>query len=276
MSDLIINLHTAARHYCIDRLRYVESRCAERTRRRARYVLRRIELLQDVLVEIERFSPRDFRSLQEARDLIKLAATTTKGYLTPDDTAGKRAEERERRGFVRYINRTKDRHLGRIDPLPFRRVLGRIEGEQIHNRLKKKWGTDGFAWYAPTDSRNSNIELFTDKHFQEEVGAERIRVILAEAGITRLWELRRCGPSYELDVELLDLEYFGSEAYWFGRCGRPEAYWFTNVMDWIIYLDEEGVITIGGWLLDEVKRIWSNWKRRTAPRWNPDDWNKLK
>jgi hypothetical protein len=101
-------------------------------------------------------------------------------------------------------------------------------------------------------------------------------VILAEAGINRLWELRRCGPSYELDVELLDLQYYGSEAYWFGRCGRPEAYWFTNVMDWIIYLDEEGVITIGGWLLDEVKRTWSNWQRRTAPRWNPDDWNKLK
>ena len=165
--------------------------------------------------------------------------------------------------------------MGFMDPLPFRRVLGRIEGQQIHNRLKKKWGTDGFAWYAPTDSRNPNAELFIDRYFQEEIGAEPIRVLLAEAGITRLWELRRCGPSYELDLELLDLQYYGSEAYWFGRCGRPEAYWFTTEMDWIIYLDEEGVITIGGWLLDEVKRIWSDWGRRTAPRWNPDDWNKL-
>ena len=60
-----------------------------------------------------------------------------------------REKEKERRAFLRYIEKTKKRELSLVDPVPFRRVLGRIEGKQIHNRLTKKWGTHGFGWYPP-------------------------------------------------------------------------------------------------------------------------------
>ena len=68
MNDLVNNLYTASRRYCIDRLKYVHSHSRSRTAQRAWRVLCRIDLLQDVLVEIERFTPRDFSGLEEARE----------------------------------------------------------------------------------------------------------------------------------------------------------------------------------------------------------------
>lgn len=234
----------------------------------------RVDLLQDVLVEIERFTPRDFSGLEEAREFIRLAAVTTKGHLAMGNRISEREKEKERRAFLRYIEKTKKRELSLVDPVPFRRVLGRIEGKQIHNRLTKKWGTHGFGWYAPTDSRNPNIEVFTDRHFQEDLGAAPIRAILAENGTSRLWELRQFGPSYELDLDVVDLQYCGSQAYSYISGGGCEAYWFAMTMDWIIYIDKEGEITIGGWLLDALKKVWNNWSERRAPRWDPDNWRR--
>ena len=41
-----------------------------------------------------------------------------------------------------------------------------------------------------------------------------------------------------------------------------EGYWCSQDMDWIVYASHESSITIGGWLLDEVERVWPNWKER--------------
>jgi len=46
-----------------------------------------------------------------------------------------------------------------------------------------------------------------------------------------------------------------------------EGYWSSDGLDWIIYASHESSVTVGGWLLEEVKQAWSDWNSRiwTSP-----------
>ena len=46
----------------------------------------------------------------------------------------------------------------------------------------------------------------------------------------------------------------------FSGANFSEGYWCDGAFDWIIYASHESSITIGGWLLPEIKKVWSNWK----------------
>jgi len=63
-----------------------------------------------------------------------------------------------------------------------------------------------------------------------------------------VWELREYGPEYTMDIELLDPIY-----------NLAEGYWSSEQMDWIIYASHESSITVGGWMLDEIKEQWPAW-----------------
>jgi hypothetical protein len=41
-----------------------------------------------------------------------------------------------------------------------------------------------------------------------------------------------------------------------------EGFWCNNNFDWVIYASHESSITVGGWLLAEIKNVWPNWKER--------------
>jgi hypothetical protein len=63
-----------------------------------------------------------------------------------------------------------------------------------------------------------------------------------------VWELREYGPEYEQDVSLFDPQYNGAE-----------GYWSSGELDWIVYASHESSVTVGGWLLADVKALWPAW-----------------
>ncbi len=39
-----------------------------------------------------------------------------------------------------------------------------------------------------------------------------------------------------------------------------EGIWTSRSLDWIVYASHENSITVGGWMLAEVKRAWPEWE----------------
>lgn len=97
---------------------------------------------------------------------------------------------------------------------------------------------------SPTLQRNSASQQ------SRYVTPDRLGVLLAERNVTRVWELREYGPEYELDAAVFEPAYNGAE-----------GFWTSPTHDWIIYASHEASITVGGWMLAEVKRIWPEWER---------------
>ena len=90
---------------------------------------------------------------------------------------------------------------------------------------------------------------FKTKAFGDAVANERLRAILAARGIERVWELREYGPEYEESLALFEPSYNGAE-----------GYWSSGDLDWIFYASHESSVTVGGWLLSELKSMWPSWQ----------------
>lgn len=70
--------------------------------------------------------------------------------------------------------------------------------------------------------------------------------------IERVFELKEDRTEYEIDLSQFNPYYNGDEGFW---CSKE--------CDWVIYTSFESSITIAGdWLINEIKRIWPNWKKR--------------
>ncbi len=265
MDLLIEKLHTAARRYCLDRYRYWAGRYAEIARdgrdsrvggaytREALDLFPRYNLLEAILVEIERSMPRDFSSLEEARELLGATGRSAEhSYLkAPRQPVAIKAAGEERDGFVRFVRTISAEELLQVEPLPYRRVLASAESRHIRSKLEQAWGIGKGYWYPLSVSSPANVSAFQDRYFQDELGPEKLRAILAGRGITNLWELREYGPEYELELSGFDPYYNGAE-----------GFWCSEEMDWVIYASHESSVTVGGWLLAEVKKAWPNWEKR--------------
>lgn len=272
MNTLIEKLHTAARRYCIDRYHYWSEMYTEmvktgRDRDDSNYtdnalrVFPRYNVLNAILVEIEGFTPQDFSILEEATKLIGTVGRTAEDVFTKDPSSpiAEKAMDEEREAFVHFIQTLSEEELGDVEPLPYRRTLKTSESRQIWTELMKAWDIQDSYWYPLSDCSIDNVNAFQDKYLREEVGPETVRTLLAEHGIIRVWELREHGPEYEMELTAFDPYYNGAE-----------GYWCSENMDWIIYVSHESSITIGGWLLGKVKKVWPNWKDRiwTTPFFN--------
>ena len=131
--------------------------------------------------------------------------------------------------------------------LPYKRVLSDEEIAELTVSLSSKWCVPAGYWYPLAEKSHEHIEAYQDRHFLENFPAEKLHQILRSHNISRVFELREYGPCYELDCELFDPSYNGAE-----------GYWVSSNLDWIIYASHESSITIGGWLLEEVKKVWPN------------------
>jgi hypothetical protein len=264
MSILIEKLHAAARRYCIDKHHYWTERYdkivkAGQDRDGSTYtndaldVFPRYNVLKAILVEIERFTPQDFSTLEEAKELITTTCYLAEDMFTkaPNSPIAEKAMEEERKAFVYFIQTLSEEELDKVELLSYRRVIQTSEKQQIWAELKKAWDIQDSYWYPLSESSPDNVVAFQDKYLLEEVGAVTLRTLFMKHGITRVWELREYGPEYEMELTDFSPYYNGAEGYW---CSQN--------MDWIIYASHESSITIGGWLLDEVKRVWPNWKER--------------
>ena len=271
MQNNIENFLTAVRRYCIKnsshwKEKYYEVASSGKDRAgfgytdEALYMFPRYVLLDAILIEVEKFRPDEFRSLDEAKRFMTLLADETQdsSYAPQKDEIEKRAIKEERIALGKFIEQISEVDLSSVEPLFYRRVLSKEKSQSIREQLNLRWKVKGY-WYPLAIEKPNNVEGFQDSYFEKEVGTERLQEILHNHGIEKIYEIREYGANYEMELSVFEQYYSGAEGFW---CDEK--------FDWIIYASHESSITFGGWLLFEIKDIWSNWEERiwTTPFFN--------
>jgi hypothetical protein len=207
----------------------------------------RYNILSAIRVEIERMHPDDLGGLEATRARLIRAGQTAEDDFTrrPTGPIDQRAITEEREAFCRFIGGLSPADLSAVEPLPFRRVLAAQEAEALWLRLRLRWQISGDDWYPLADCPLPDVVAFQEHAFRAAAPPDRLQGILGAHGIERVWELREYGPEYELNLSLFEPYYNGAE-----------GYWSSGDLDWIVYASHESSVTVGGWLLDELKAIW--------------------
>jgi len=270
MNDEAQNLHTAIRRYCIQRHRYWTEKYGELAQgsrsgfgytKEALHVFPRYHVLKAMLVEIERHNPATFKTVDEAKRKLSAAAAHAQDMFTepPNGPIEQAAMKEERVTLLRYIDELNEDELVWVEPLFYRRTLSPSESQEIWGKLKSIWSIKQGYWYPLAERPEKDVEAFQDSYFEKEFGFERLRAVLHTRLVDHVLELREYGPEYEIELSAFEPLYNGAEGYW---CDES--------LNWIIYASHESSMTIGGWLLEEVKRRWPNWKERiwTTPFFN--------
>ena len=257
-------LHTAARRYCNERyehwaVRYSELARDGRDRDGYNYtpealrIFPRYNVLNAIRIELERLNPADLENLDDVRNYIILAGQATDDDFTrkPLGQIDADAMADERESFCSFVSGLSEADLQSVEPLPYQRVLSSSESKAVWTGLRERWQvTDGY-WYPLQECSLSDIVAFQDRPFREFFSSTSLANLLSSRGICRIWELREFGPEYEQDVSVFDPLYNGAE-----------GYWSSGDLDWIVYASDESSITVGGWLLQEIKTQWPEWKQR--------------
>ena len=266
-------IHTAARRYCIEQLQERRGRSAALDRE-LKWQLGQEDgsaagpdeaqeeilllaagalTLEAILDQVERLTPEDFPSLDEARARLAEAGRTGQNWFTAARLEGGQAEaiDQERQDFEKFVRQVGEDALRGVEPLPYRRVLTEDEGEGILSELRARWGVQGMRWYPLTGApRPPHTEVFHAETFQREA-SKLVRALLGDRGTTRVWELRESGVHYEMDTTLLDPVYTGLE-----------GLWSSGGFEWLIYASHEGTVTVGGeGLLPGLRSAWPEWRR---------------
>ena len=269
--NLASALQTAARRYCIERFafwadRYMEIVRSGRDRHGCDYtpealaVFPRYNVLNAIRIEIERLDSDILCDLDDTREMLILAGSVAEDDFTRrsicEIDANVMAEERD--SFCQFVCGNSNADLLCVEQLPYQRVLTRPESEQLWGDLCDRWQMKKKNYWFPLDVHpRAELMAFDASAFQEHCPPLVLRNALTARGVSRLWELREYGPEYAQAVALFDPHYNGAEGYWTSR-----------EMDWIVYASHEDSITVGGWLLEDIKSAWSDWAKYV---WNRDD-----
>lgn len=267
--DEITALHTAARHYCLERdaytlvpdLRQLRPLVPEDQWPRLKLLPaeRWAEEMASgaILLDVERVVPSDFASIAELRTFLLTAARTIEVYPITNPTARYDqlvAEARE--SFQAYIAHLSPHDLHAIEPLPYRRVLTPPQWDRLWHRFVRRWGAHPDQWWYPLNGEPipANVMLLQRWAFCDAILQEVLQGLFRQQHIERLWELRRQWrlDQYEMDPALLELQ--GPQA--------NEVFSTAGAMDWLLYSSHEGSLTAAGeWLVAAIKATWPAWEQ---------------
>ena len=257
----IESLHTAIRRYCMENHFYWSEKYSELNTGgagRSGYTdeqlatFPRYNLLDAILFEVERYRPEEFKTLDEAKRFFCLVASDAESIFTkpPNGTIEESVMIEERNKLSKFINELTHNDLKTVEPLFYRRVLSDEESKAIKDKLRQIWEIpEEHYWYPLSLEKPNNVEAFQDAYFEREIGAEKLQEILSKHEVKKVWEIREDGKDCEMELSVFKPYYNGAE-----------GFWCDDKFDWVIYASHESSITVGGWLLDEIKNVWSNWE----------------
>lgn len=263
MSPEVDRLHVAARRYCADRIRFWAEQyqrliAAGGDRRGGGYTpeayrtFPRYQVLGAIRTDLERLTGCEVGDLAEARETFALAGlTAVNAFTSYNEPLARSAEREEREAFACFVRGVPAAALAAVEPLPYTRVLPPEEAQEIWGSVEGAWRLRRREpWYPLAGARRPDIEAFQAPCLLRSLTPGRLAAFLAERGVTRVWELREYGPEYEIDVSAFEPGYDGAE-----------GFWTSADLGWIIYASHESSITVGGWLLEELKRAWPEFQR---------------
>jgi hypothetical protein len=240
----IAALHQAARRYCVDRhARWADEYAAMQAARPFTFakaygdddyrVFPRYLVLEAIRSAIERWQPADVATVAAARARLGEDATAESRFTAIAHPLARAAMAEERAAFVAFAGASTPADWASAAPLPYRRVLAPPEAHALARAFVVRWGD----WYGGWPSRTDVPPHLTLHDEAREALPLRAAIdgFLAACAITRVFELREDGDSYQLDVGATTFEYDFRE-------GR----WFTDGCPWMIYASHESSITFGG------------------------------
>lgn len=252
-------LHTAARRYCEERAARWHSHYAGLGSHtdhggyteEEKDVFPRYNVLDAILVEVERLRPEALASGKQAREMLSLAGQVAESMFTkpPNGPVEERAMQQERDLFCAYVDSLEAQELADVSPMPSRRALTEEESKAIWERVSLRWGTAGGYWYPLRGDASPHTVAFDTDAFDQHVPAPIFQGILGDHGIQSAFELREYGPEYEMELGIVVPAYNGAE-----------GYWTTGEFDWLVYASHESTVTVAGdWLVHSLKQQWPTW-----------------
>ena len=264
-----LQLHNAARKYCIDRQSYLYQRyqklqeeCKARTGFRYRP---RSSILTGILNEIERLDADQLPEYSDLSELLLIAGEIAEIPLTesplliivnrisvtpltksPISEIDAAAIQDERDRFVKAVRSFTPASIANVPLLPYQRVLEAAEVASLWKRVEAQWGANGSYFYPLAKLTDSSLRAFEQSAFDEAFPAERLESILSSWGIERVYELREYG----------DENFLMSIDYWEPCYNGAEGFWFSDALNWIMYASHEQSITTGGILTDAILSEW--------------------
>lgn len=265
--DDSIALHTAARSYCQERFsEWVRVYCDLQRQGNWRVenaskvgwdysdeayrTFPRYRLAKNTQIEIERLDVDSKMSVAEMRGFINTASDKARAKLLTELTNNLAQiaigeEEEDFRVYVEALTRT---DLVQVEPLPYRRVLGKEESERLWKELRKPWSIGDDYWFPLRGGlMPPNVLAFHTDYFQSINGQKILRETLVRRGVSTVFLLHEFGdPDYEIDIGIFEPQY--------GDGG--EQYSTSNDTDWIVYASHESSITVGGeWLIQAFRSL---------------------
>lgn len=208
----------------------------------------RYNVLNAILLEILAVTGRatdEKWSLAECREFLALAGEAGETAFTkkPQNGIEARAMREERESFIAYIAQVTDDDLRRVEPLPYNRLLGKMESEKIRARLLASWNFDGGYW-EPLEARCRDKVCFLATENVTAKDYERIADYVISAAGGKIYYLTEYHEDYQCDRHLFDPK----DCY--------ESVYCDESLDWIVYGSHEGTIAFGGSaLIDFIKRL---------------------
>jgi hypothetical protein len=150
---------------------------------------------------------------------------------------------------VRHLRGLDDDRLRRVEPLPFRHVLGPARADELRARLGARFG----VWYGGCPDRASIPEhlTFAADGLPAEA-ADALRALLGRRA-RRVFELGEVRPALEIDLALAAL-------------AGSEAFWFDGRMEWMVYASHEATLTVAGpALVADVRAELPHWLPHRLP-----------
>jgi len=268
-ADLCMRLHTAARRYCDEQYDHWMKEYARlgdfggwdpasgEYTEKGLATFPRYQVIDAIRVDLMRHSGRNFASLDEARALFVNASGAWSMFTETDEAISRKAMDEEREKFAEFVSRFSTDALYDFDLLTFKRTLTEEESERLRARMQQIWAVPvNGHWYPLSDTDCPDVEAFQREPFAQGVPNHALAGSFERHGVSRIYELWESSADFQIDVDLIDP----------GSAGFEEMFACSDDMGWVIYVSHEATITIGGWLLTDVKRQWPDWERHKI-RW---------
>jgi hypothetical protein len=226
---------------------------------RARRIFPRYNVVEAMLVEVERLDPDRLPDLYAlAHALVRVADIAQSPFTQPPQ--GKVEEDvigDERRLFNSVVETWMSVPSLDVEPMGYRRVLMPEESAEWRRRLEGRWDLDNLSWHPMLEGPvPEDVLILKEASMWDRHGVAGVRRALQDMGGLRVAELREYGAEYLLDVELFAPTYNGAE-----------GVWSDDSLSWIAFASHEGTVAFGGLLasvlpttlqnLDEWR--WSGW-----------------
>lgn len=260
--DLPVALHTAARTFCANQhshwsgeymplVELGQDRVGKDYSTAAYNLFPRYLLDEAIAVEVERTTGQQFRSLDEARQLLLEAGHRAFASLLQEFQRSPEAcvaVTDEWRAFEAYMSSLDAVQLARVEPLPYRRVLAKPESEHLREELSARWGAKGYWYPLAKCDPHTNVVAFHQELWSRRGGTSLLLQAIHERAVERCFLLLEGPVDYEIARSLVDPMYRGEESF------------VTSDLEWLVYSSHESSIAVAGWLADFFRTQWRDWE----------------